>query len=234
MGEDWYVRRYLPQDLQRLRTFDCSTPGAKWTKVPRKMIRDAPDLLEDPESDVTILVAAQTSYDWLRRRPRETRVVLGVCVYAVEDGVFISHALGVVRNRRREGIGWALKQVAMANAVADGAEREVVSQVHRRNIEMNALNRKLQAATSKDPEDGELLLTMVLAQAKPPDPFWHRPADVVARFARTVLPGPWRTPHRPFSSLSTRLVVRHNLGQVVARGRWGRCRSWRPGSPIWS
>ena len=194
MGGDWYLRRYVPADAPKLRTFTCTTPNAKWTKVPQRMIRQVPEDIEDRELDVSVLVAAQTSYNWIKLRPQETGFILGVIVYEIENGQFVSHALGVVRDRRREGIGWALKRAALANALAEGAERDVVSHVHKRNTEMNGLNAKLGGASAKDVEDGELLLTVVTAIPPANRPPWHGAADLLGRFSRAALPGPWREP----------------------------------------
>ena len=157
---DWYLRRYEPSDEPKLKTFTCSTPGQKWTKVPQKLIRDTPALLGNPEEDIRVLLACQ------------------------------------VRDRRREGIGWALKRAALADFLADSPERDVVSHVHRKNSPMNGLNAKLGAGTTKDPEDGDLLITVVTVVPPKDRQPWHGPADAIARLARSTVPGPWRRPIR--------------------------------------
>ena len=197
MARDWYVRICRSSDHARLKTFCCYTPGEKWTKVPQKMIRDAPDLLMSGDQDVRVLVACPTKWGWRRLRKGEDGRVLGVIVFGAEGAEFVSHAIGVVTDRRREGIGTALKKAALAEFLADSETRVVSSQVHRRNRAMLGLNKKLGAETQRDPEDGELLINVIVAVS--PDPGQLSFDGVLGRLigaTRRIVPGPWRPPPR--------------------------------------
>jgi RimJ/RimL family protein N-acetyltransferase len=196
MANDWYIRAYQPRDCEQLKSFTCYTPGERWTKTPQRMIRQCPDAIDDPDQDIQAFLACQIRFDLTRLRNRETGRILGVIAFGRDGEDLVSQTLGVVLDRRREGIGWALKRAALAEMIAAGHPEPVYSQVHKKNIAMNKLNAKLGSDFERDPEDGDLLIHGVLAvpDPKPPSPPWHVPADLIARFARTALPGPWKPP----------------------------------------
>jgi RimJ/RimL family protein N-acetyltransferase len=195
-ARDWYLRAYGPADREKLKNFTCYTPGQRWTKTPQKMLRQCPDAIEDREQDVTVFLACQIRWDWARLRPRETGRILGAIAFGLDGEELVSQTLGVVLDRRQEGIGTALKRAALAAMIADGHEARVYSHVHKRNVAMNGLNAKLGSEFIKDPDDGDLLIHGVLAvpDPKPSTPPWHAPAELMARFARATVPGPWRPP----------------------------------------
>jgi hypothetical protein len=158
MAGEWRVRRYGDDDAAQLRSFTCFTPGQRWTKPPQKIIRAAPDSDENP----SIFVAV----DLTARKGR----ILGVIVFDADER-FIN-SLGVVRDRRQEGIGIALKRACLAELAAiAGTEVEVLSTVHKRNIPMRRLNECLGVGTTKDPDEGDYLLSgLKVVPAPPPAP----------------------------------------------------------------
>lgn len=151
MAVGWRVRRYVEDDAAQLRSFTCSTPGQRWTKPPQKIIRAAPDADECP----SIFVAEDLKFDRGR--------ILGVIVFQVDE-LYIN-SMGVVRDRRREGIGTALKQASLAEMVALGGTVTAVSSVHKKNIPMLKLNDGLGVVATRDPEDGDYMLSAILVES---------------------------------------------------------------------
>lgn len=98
------------------------------------------------------------------------RAVVGVILYGREEDKYVVYSLGVVRDRRREGIATMLKKAAVADLVeACGGRIDVLSLVHRRNVAMRAVNEKLGASSERDPTDGEYLLTGYAAEPEEAD-----------------------------------------------------------------
>jgi GNAT superfamily N-acetyltransferase len=91
------------------------------------------------------------------------RIIGVICIGPDEDGAMVIHALGVVHDRRREGIGTHLKKVALVDAAADG-HGLVVSFVHRRNTPMLKLNEKLGVVAQPDADDPEYMFSVVAAE----------------------------------------------------------------------
>lgn len=121
---DWYLRRYEPSDWPKLKTFTCYTPGQKWTKVPQKLIRDTPGLLGAPDEDIRILLACQVTFDWRQLRPKETGVILGAAVYAIEGDQFVSHTRGAPV-RHLEGKPQSLRDWSRPGASRSRSDRTV-------------------------------------------------------------------------------------------------------------
>jgi hypothetical protein len=180
MGQGWEIRRYEPSDKSRLKTFSCFTMGQRWTKPPQKVLRAAPDEMEaDPTLNILVAVDRDGS-------------MLGAIVFGYDDGEPVIHSMGVVEARRREGIGIALKRAALTDLVLDGTPRVVNSQVHRRNVAMQGLNKRLQVGSVKDPDDGEYLLSSVHVVPKEVSrPVWLSVAHVIARPIKALIPA-WR------------------------------------------
>ena len=153
MAGRWQIRRYIDADASQLRSFTCSTPGQRWTKPPQKIIRAAPDAEECP----SVFVAEDLKTDKGR--------ILGVIVFDLEQPYI--HSVGVVRDRRREGIGSSLKRASLAEMVALVGTVTAVSSVHKKNIPMIKLNEGLGVKSTKDPEDGDYLLSAILVEPTP-------------------------------------------------------------------
>jgi GNAT superfamily N-acetyltransferase len=147
------LRLAIVSDAVLLSKFSCADSGQRYT-------RDVEDLIR---SDVAEEVAADSD---------ELRVVVAldgaeivaVIAHSVVDidglgEVEYIHALGVRADYRRRLIGTLLKQNVLDYAYYTGIG-QVVSEVHRRNHAMLALNRELNADTDTDPDDGNYLLTV--------------------------------------------------------------------------
>ena len=150
---DITVRAYHEDDRAQLTDFKCHNYSQKWTKAAQKVLREAPEAIADPAVDAAIVVAADA-----RNR------VVGAAVYGSRDGTNQIFSLGVVKDRRREGIGTGLKIAALADFAARGGRHDVFSQVHRRNDAMLGLNDKLGVARDKDPEDGEFWILAIAVE----------------------------------------------------------------------
>ncbi len=88
--------------------------------------------------------------------------LVGVVAFQMREPTIAAiPVLAVTHSHRRRGIGTALKQRVL-DTVAPRGVLEVVSEVHRRNTAMNNLNAKLGAVADKDPDDGDLLLTVAV------------------------------------------------------------------------
>lgn len=148
------VRRPNPFDLKALRKFRCQNVGEKHTRdVERLIRRGVCDELAGPNPAIGVLVAETRTFE-----------IVGVIAWRETVDAFEIVALGVVPERRREGIGTLLKVHVMEIALAAGVDR-VHSDVHRNNRAMRALNEKLGAAAEKSPEDGDYLVCVATATA---------------------------------------------------------------------
>ena len=92
--------------------------------------------------------------------------IVGVIVFrqaVLPSDRFVAYevlSLGVLSDRRRQYIGSDLKQSVMADAAACGIPF-VISQVHKANYQMNALNRSLGVITSEWMDSDEYRMTAV-------------------------------------------------------------------------
>jgi predicted N-acetyltransferase YhbS len=148
------IRLYRESDYAAVGAFSCADPGKKWTREAETVIRKAVDDLQTSDVDALLVVAEEKS---------SARIV-GVVAFGVDPNhkkTRTIFSLGVVQDRRREGIGIALKRAALAELGAGGYGGIVYSQVHKYNTPMRELNRQLLAESEQDPDDGKMLLTAV-------------------------------------------------------------------------
>lgn len=98
---------------------------------------------------------------------QEGRIV-GVVVYSLLGDSPGIASLGVVRDRRCEGIGTRLKQGVMARFAAEmGAGAKVFSEVHRNNGPMLAINDKLGVKRELNPDNRAHWLCAVEVEPEP-------------------------------------------------------------------
>jgi ribosomal protein S18 acetylase RimI-like enzyme len=151
------VRFYRSEDRSAVVVFDCETYGEDFTREARAIIRQAPDYLSDDEITIWIIVAED-----------ESRLV-GVVVFGDrEDGTPHIFSLGVVRDRRCEGIGTKLKRAALWEFRQRGIY-EVRSHVENRNYRMLGLNDKLGVNREPHPEEQGMYLCLAVLDTTPDD-----------------------------------------------------------------
>lgn len=139
---DIVFRRYGDDDKLAVETFRCTTPGERWTKPPQRVIRCAPQEIRDG-ADARLVVAEE-----------QAGRIVGVVVFGPNEHRWYIHAIGVVRDRRRQGIGERLKITALAEiAAVAGGRQNVFSEVHKNNLAMLGLNDKLNVLRAPDPEN---------------------------------------------------------------------------------
>ena len=141
---DVVFRFYRPEDRDTVKGFRRSDRGRPWTREAQDVIREPPDLLSDPDLAFEIVVGTDPS----------GRIV-GVIVFGADT----DHAdrrtifsMGVVRDRRRQGIGITMKKATLVEIAAAGYDGVVFSQVHKYNKAMLGLNEKLGVKRDMDPD----------------------------------------------------------------------------------
>jgi RimJ/RimL family protein N-acetyltransferase len=158
LAEDIRVRFYRPTDRQQVCQFSCANKREKWTREAEEVIRSTPDLLDEQPELAEIVVAVDD----------EERIV-GVVVFGIDpefDRPTI-FSLGVVADRRRQYVGWGLKQAALAEFVfASDEPTVVVSQVDVRNEAMLRFNEKLSAVRRPDPGARKMFLVSVSVETQ--------------------------------------------------------------------
>lgn len=149
------LRRAHPTDAPALKRFKCRNPGEKWTRAVQQDIRrDLPGIVEDPDTEFEVIVAIAGDGG-----------LVGVIAFSLgEDGRMHISALAVTHTWRRQKIGTALKQAVIDNAAARGVGI-VWSDVHKLNRPMLELNRSLEVALERDPEDSEFMLCIAYVEA---------------------------------------------------------------------
>lgn len=151
-GTPLVVRFYHPRDYLDVIAFDCETYGADYTRDARSIVRDAPDYLEDGEIQVWIILAED--------RDR----IVGVIVFGHrEDGAAYVFSLGVVRDRRCEGIGTKLKRAALWEFQQRGVY-VVQSHVEARNYKMLGLNDKIGVNREPHPDEPGMFLCLAVLE----------------------------------------------------------------------
>lgn len=94
---------------------------------------------------------------WCYIAEAEVRIVGAIVFIPVDrNQAGVVKSMGVVKEWRRQGIGYELKQRAMAQMAKHNA-RAVWSEVHRGNFAMTGLNAKLGIAFTPSTSDGEYL-----------------------------------------------------------------------------
>ena len=152
------VRLYRDSDYDAVTSFECAGRRRPWAKEAQAVIRKAPDDIRGPRTDALIAVAV------------EGERIVGVIVFGTDPKYVKTRSIftmGVVCDRRRQGIGFRLKKAALAELAASGYDGPVYSQVHKYNKEMRGLNEKLLAEHELDPEAGKYLLTVVRPSPTP-------------------------------------------------------------------
>jgi len=158
---DVEIRRYREADREAIESFRCVMPGQRhWTRPPEQCIRGAPaDISEGV--DAALFVAEESP----------TGRIVGVIVFGPDlnvAGQHRIHAMGVVSDRRRQGIGTRLKVAALAELAATVGRQNVFSRVHRNNVAMIGLNDKLDAKKDLDPDYPAHFISVVVVE--PADP----------------------------------------------------------------
>jgi hypothetical protein len=157
---DWSL--YSESDRDAVRKFRCAPFGDKPAKAAQKMIRGAPDAMENFGVHPVFILA------------KDNGDLVGAVIFGPESEnaeVVTVFSLGVKLQRHREGIGTLLKGLAMAAAARrDNWPNAVASQVHRNNYKMIGVNDKLGVESDPDPEDGEFLITAVKVELPPSEP----------------------------------------------------------------
>jgi ribosomal protein S18 acetylase RimI-like enzyme len=149
------IRRAVLKDAARLLTFPCANAGEPWTKSAQDLIReDIAEAVRDDDAGLSVFVAVDD----------EGHVVGVVASSRSEQLDLFIHVLAVTAPFRRRGIGLELKQHAMHEF---GDVRSVISEVHHRNVAMNGLNAKLNAATARSPDDYKYLASYI--EISPPE-----------------------------------------------------------------
>ncbi len=143
---------YGPENRDEVLAFRCALPGNKAAKAAQAVIHRAVDDIAEFGSERPFFVLA-----------RDAGQLVGVIIFGLEhpgDPAVQVFTLGVARGRQREGIGTALKKIAMATVVTKPDwPSAIASTVHRTNRKMNNLNANLGIASDPDPNDGEFLVT---------------------------------------------------------------------------
>jgi hypothetical protein len=138
-------------DADALAHFKCVTPSQRYTKAAQRAIRDAAKHLAEGGDQVRVDLAVENS----------GRIV-GAIVYGYDDGHAVIQSLGVVRDRRLEGIGTRLKEGVLAHFVTESGPGIVVfSEVHKNNFPMRKLNKKLHVTEELDPDDRSRFLCAI-------------------------------------------------------------------------
>lgn len=150
-------RKATGVDVDSLRQFSCADRGLAYTREVEQLIRgDVADEIASGSTEAHVDIAID-----------DTATIVGVITYGttpldgaddLEDALFI-YALGVHPEHRRRLIGTLLKQRVFAAATTMQL-RLVVSQVHRRNVPMQQLNKTLDVVSAPDPTDGEYLISV--------------------------------------------------------------------------
>ena len=151
---DVVIRRYRESDREAVETFKCVTPGERhWTKPPEQCIRGAPADISDG-ADAGLFVGEESP----------SGRIVGIIVFGPDlnvEGQYRIHAMGVVRDRRREGIATSLKYAALTEIAATAGHQSVFSDVHKNNVAMIGLNDKLGAKKELDPDHPAHFLSVV-------------------------------------------------------------------------
>jgi len=152
------IRLYRDSDYGAVTSFECAGRHRPWAKEAQGVIRKAPDDVREPDADAIIAVAL------------DGKRLVGVIVFGTDPKYVKTRTIftiGVVCDRRREGIGFALKAAALAELAFRGYDGPVYSQVHKYNREMRGLNEKFLAKYELDPDAGKYLLTVVRPSPTP-------------------------------------------------------------------
>ncbi len=158
-----------PKDAEQIAQLRCANPNERWTRDVERAVRsDLAEAVADGDPEYCVHVAVDT----------RTAVIVGVVAHgsvswedpdgdSAERSSYI-HALAVVHEHRRRGIGERLK-LDVLNEAAEAGMKLVTSNVHRKNFAMKALNDKLGVASDRDPQDGEMYFTVAgIAEADEP------------------------------------------------------------------
>jgi hypothetical protein len=143
------VRLWATDDLAAIAAFSCTDRGRRYTRDAQDVIRDAAGLLTKGDPALDCLVAIEIT----------TGRLVGVIVYnpCGPDQIARVRSLGVVKDRRRQGIGITLKQCAI-ECFAEAGATKYFSEVHQRNDKMMALNGKLGIKYKREPSNGKYLI----------------------------------------------------------------------------
>jgi hypothetical protein len=89
----------------------------------------------------------------------EDGTIIGVIVYEPCDqrGFGVVRSVGVAIEKQNHGIGTDLKAQVLDNCSLAGATA-VLSEVHRENVKMQSVNKKLSISRTTDPENGKYYL----------------------------------------------------------------------------
>ena len=143
---------YGPASRDDVLAFRCASYGDKAAKTAEDLIHKAVDQVPGFGIQGPFFVIARYHGE-----------LVGAVVFGLEnpdDPAVTIFTLGVALSRQRQGIGTALKKIAMATAVAMPSwPNAVASNVHRTNYKMNGLNDNLGIARDPDPKDGEFFIT---------------------------------------------------------------------------
>lgn len=146
------LRPAVTDDIAALRSFRCADRGERYTREVEALIRtDVADLVDDAVTFVHVAATVDGIVAVIAYGP----VPMGI---DADDAMFI-YALGVVPEHRRQFLATLLKQHVFDHARTTGLT-SVVSQVHRRNTAMRALNSTLDVVVRRDPSDGDYLLSV--------------------------------------------------------------------------
>lgn len=145
----WAIRPWGSGDRADLALFKCADPGRPYTRDAQDVIREAAGELSEADARLDCLVAVEDG----------TLRLVGAILFnpGGPDQFARVQALGVVRDRRRQGIGIALKRGAIVRFAEAGAV-EYFSEVHQRNDKMLALNAKLGIRSKREPSNGKFLI----------------------------------------------------------------------------
>jgi L-amino acid N-acyltransferase YncA len=152
MSDPPEIRRYdRSRDRLQIEAFVCARRRRPWARDAQDILRASPGAVDDGEA-LEILVAVDS-----------IGAVVGVAVFSPDPSrpdVYWSRSIGVCVPRQREGIGMRLKQAVAAEVASRNpmVRADLLSEVHRKNQEMNGLNRKL--GCTSDTRDKHYLTIM--------------------------------------------------------------------------
>lgn len=152
LPDDVILREMTDTDVASIRSFHCANPDERWTQAAEVVVQV--EVVPLWRRGGIVLVAERAG------------AVVGVIAISGDEhdpAIATSQVLAVAPEHRRVYIGYNLKLEALRVTAALGM-RLMTSEVEQRNIAMRACNRCFGAVEEAEPQEPELLYTVIVSR----------------------------------------------------------------------